>query len=1011
MNKLGKILLILLTVCCAALCAFAVACGADINWREPVNGVTDDGSKDANNPNGDLPFYYPEGTNPDDYIDKENRYVISTVSKGGIPIDGVRITVKKDGATVVEGISENGGVQLGIPLGDYDLECSNLPLGYTEDKTLSAQHLTSETTKVKKVFTSSVINSSVPAGYIYNIGDVMYDFKTTDADGRTVVLSEVLNQKKAVVINFWATWCAPCVSEFPALNAAYASFTDSVEVIALSTTDSNSAVKSFKTSLGLNFFMSADSANIYDHIADTSIPVSLIVDRYGVIAYYHKGSELNQTVWEDNFRRFTADDYEQNIQDVETGGDSGEEANVAPPTGLEAASDAEYAGALLDSSIAGNYDLQFYGPDPETRDGMYNWPFVVNEEQSCISPSNQGTVQGVATENTWSILYTDISLEADEILSVDIKMNNDPYDYLYIILNNSRDYMFERSGSTNNWETIELYTATRHTDINITFLYTKNNELSPSYEFVGIRNLKVSKLNINSSDPIDLRTEAATYDGEAFTYKTVYLGTDGFYHVQEGAAQNEATDSMLFVDINSATLFTDIHLSDMHLYDDSSDNRQERIKSLYLISYFHPKMGAGSVDFKYGGDQKDEIAQTIIDFYYVQDGNYYLSPVDEELAAAIKAFVKYCSDNFTEYKDKSTFSDENTWLEMCCYYRTVGGSHDGANHNCLAHYNSAYGKLFRYAVELQVNDTKEGTDTNTVDLTKSQRKNRGGGLFYALKAEQTGVYLIESLRPYSATDPIDPHITIWPETSDAYPEEGCPVTDLALLEQEDAVCAEKFLDNQDNKYTNNFKAFIYLESGTTVYLQLSVRGGDISTSLDQYENIETSYEVKINYLGESTYELEVASTGDGNWLWTDDTQAESVYGAVPVSLNRYDNIYYNIVEEENASPLYIEFLHDNYLANVSLEHMIENGAFNIRGAANYTPQMNAYLAQAKSKEPDDPTYGMVPASQELVLILCEYLKAERDDPADGEIDTGLWEAFAYYWHYYGSTGWQPMPTE
>lgn len=56
------------------------------------------------------------------------------------------------------------------------------------------------------------------------------DFQFTDADGKTRTLKDYAG--KAVVLNFWATWCVPCVAEMPAL-AKLASLVDPAHVAIL----------------------------------------------------------------------------------------------------------------------------------------------------------------------------------------------------------------------------------------------------------------------------------------------------------------------------------------------------------------------------------------------------------------------------------------------------------------------------------------------------------------------------------------------------------------------------------------------------------------------------------------------------------------------------------------------------------------------------------------------------------------------------------------------------------
>ena len=161
MNKLRKILIGCLSVCCAALSIGAIAACGSPDYRTPSSSIKDTGKYDKNNPNGDLPFYYPEGTDPSQYDDPNNTYIIHTTSLGGLPIDGVKISVSKDGVTVVEGRSANGAAKFGLPEGEYDLSYSDLPNGYFEDKENTLYSLGKDH-EVTTAFGSAIINASAP---------------------------------------------------------------------------------------------------------------------------------------------------------------------------------------------------------------------------------------------------------------------------------------------------------------------------------------------------------------------------------------------------------------------------------------------------------------------------------------------------------------------------------------------------------------------------------------------------------------------------------------------------------------------------------------------------------------------------------------------------------------------------------------------------------------------------------------------------------------------------------
>ena len=125
------------------------------------------------------------------------------------------------------------------------------------------------------------------------LGKPFQDFTVMDIDGNTFTLSEALKDHEAVLINFWATWCGPCRSEFPAINKVYEEYKDKVAFLALSveSRDTEEAILSFRESNGLTLPMGRDEdCKLYDTAKTNSIPVTVIVDRFGNAVFFQAGS-------------------------------------------------------------------------------------------------------------------------------------------------------------------------------------------------------------------------------------------------------------------------------------------------------------------------------------------------------------------------------------------------------------------------------------------------------------------------------------------------------------------------------------------------------------------------------------------------------------------------------------------------------------------------------------------------------------------------------------------------
>lgn len=123
-------------------------------------------------------------------------------------------------------------------------------------------------------------------------GMLIPDFTAAIYNSNGASFSPSENRGKVLVINFWATWCTPCVNELPHFERLAAEYPDDVCVVALHSSLVTEDVQAWIDREGCRLDFGLDeTGNIIANLGgSTVLPMTVIVDKNGIITYNAEGS-------------------------------------------------------------------------------------------------------------------------------------------------------------------------------------------------------------------------------------------------------------------------------------------------------------------------------------------------------------------------------------------------------------------------------------------------------------------------------------------------------------------------------------------------------------------------------------------------------------------------------------------------------------------------------------------------------------------------------------------------
>jgi thiol-disulfide isomerase/thioredoxin len=122
-------------------------------------------------------------------------------------------------------------------------------------------------------------------------GDVPPSFELTATDGTLHRLEEVVPEKKVVVLNFWATWCAPCRLEMPQFQTLYERYRDKgLQILAVNVQEDEKTVRDFLDQRTLSFPILLDREGLVAaRYRVEAFPTTVVLDAEGKVVDVTEG--------------------------------------------------------------------------------------------------------------------------------------------------------------------------------------------------------------------------------------------------------------------------------------------------------------------------------------------------------------------------------------------------------------------------------------------------------------------------------------------------------------------------------------------------------------------------------------------------------------------------------------------------------------------------------------------------------------------------------------------------
>lgn len=209
-------------------------------------------------------------------------------SDKGVLVSGVTVKVYVGETLVGSGTTDNKGVaklDLSASGSKYKVVLSDVPAAYEA----KASYEFSATTVNINLVTVPVLDPNDHSQAMYKVGSTMANFVLTDTDGNTYDLSQLRQENKLIILDFWYVACTWCREEFPIFEEALQEYSDDVVFLAVNPYDSMDKIREAREEDGVTFPMVQDTLNLHKGFDVSAYPTTVFIDSDGKIVSIHSG--------------------------------------------------------------------------------------------------------------------------------------------------------------------------------------------------------------------------------------------------------------------------------------------------------------------------------------------------------------------------------------------------------------------------------------------------------------------------------------------------------------------------------------------------------------------------------------------------------------------------------------------------------------------------------------------------------------------------------------------------